>query len=69
MNMIWAMAVVITVQAEENPSEITLSPTAKARAISLQVRGVVPTLEELNANKQAGTIEESLNDEWLDSPE
>jgi hypothetical protein len=69
MNIMWAMAAVMAVQAEVDPSEVTLSPTAKARAISLQVRGVVPTLEELMAIQMAGTIEESLIDEWLESPE
>lgn len=68
MNMMWAMTVVAIVQAEVEPSEVTLSPMAKARAMSLQIRGVVPTLDELNAIQSTGSIEESILDEWLASP-
>ncbi len=40
-----------------------------ARALSLDIRGVVPTTAELEAIEAAGEIEESLIDDWLNSSE
>ena len=40
-----------------------------ARALSLDVRGVVPTADELLAIEAAGEVPESLLDDWLASPE
>ena len=39
-----------------------------ARALSLDLRGVVPSEAELEAIEAAGAIEESMLDEWLESP-
>ena len=39
-----------------------------ARALSLDLRGVVPSEAELEAIEAAGAIDESMLDEWLESP-
>lgn len=40
-----------------------------ARSVSLDLRGVVPTAAELQAIEDAGTLEESLIDEWMGTTE
>ena len=69
MNTMLAMAFVARVHAETDPSDLVLSPTEQARAMSIQVRGVVPTLEELEVIQSAGGVDETLLDSWLATPE
>ena len=40
-----------------------------ARALSLDIRGVVPTSDELLAIEDAGEVPEALLDAWLASPQ
>lgn len=69
MNMMFAIVFGTAVHADPDSSGLLLSPTEEARAMSIQIRGVVPTLEELETIEAAGDIEESLLDEWLASSE
>ena len=69
MNAIWILVtMLIGVVSAEEPSNL-LSPTEEARAMSIQLRGVVPTLEELTTIHAAGELEEAILDDWLSTPE
>jgi len=48
--------------------EPELSVTRYARGLSLDLRGVVPTVEELETIRAAGEVPESLLDQWLSEP-
>lgn len=69
MTTLWilVMTVIGVVHAESDSDR--LSPTEEARAISIQLRGVVPTLQELIAIHEAGGIDDTLLDEWLSTSE
>ncbi|MCA9538875.1 MAG: hypothetical protein KC620_08300, partial [Myxococcales bacterium] len=47
--------------------KVELSPTRYLRALSLDLRGDVPTAEELAEVAQRGEVPQSLIDEWLDT--
>jgi hypothetical protein len=47
--------------------EAWLEPTAYLKAISLDLRGVVPTLEEYETVVEMGAVPEDWIDQWLDS--
>jgi len=49
--------------------EPELSLTRYARGLSLDLRGVVPTVEEMEAVRAAGELSEATLEEWLEGPE
>jgi hypothetical protein len=51
------------------PAEIELSPTTHLRSISLDLRGVAPTVAEYKAVADLGEVPDQLIEEWLASPE
>ncbi|MBJ95776.1 MAG: hypothetical protein CMP23_15045 [Rickettsiales bacterium] len=48
--------------------DLALSLTRYARGLSLDLRGVVPTVEELQEVDQAGEVPEALVEQWLSDP-
>ena len=49
------------------PTEVELSPTTYLRSISLDLRGVAPTVEEYEAVAALGEVPDQLIEEWLAS--
>ena len=68
MNMMWAMVFADGCSGRGGPFRDYTISDSKSACNQSSSSGGVPTLEELNAIQMAGTIEESLIDEWLDSP-
>ena len=51
------------------PDEVELDPVRYLRALSLDLRGDVPTLDETERVRRDGTVSFDLIDRWLDSDE
>ncbi|MEE2786990.1 MAG: hypothetical protein VX589_06595, partial [Myxococcota bacterium] len=52
-----------------NPALDMMPATRYLRALSLDLRGTVPTVAEVSEVEAAGTVDSAIVDDWLDSPE
>ncbi|MEL6345097.1 MAG: hypothetical protein AAFV53_18455 [Myxococcota bacterium] len=64
--LVWVLAAASTASAE-TPEIITLSPERRARAVSLDIRGVVPTPEEMEQISRDGGLSDAMLEDWLQS--
>ncbi len=56
-----------SIEAVCPPDELEMEPTRYLRALSLDIRGTVPTMEEYAQVTEAGAVPESMIDDWLAS--
>ena len=67
--MIFVLCFLYFVKAETLTPEpvVELNTLDMARSLSLQLRGVVPTIDEMQQIESIGGIDEGLLNQWLDS--